>query len=232
MRRTLLAAVLATVLATSAACSGDDSADTPSGPALPDGTTLLTESAAEMRKVTSATFDISTEGEIASLPLKSARGGITSTGDATGSANLDQAGVPLELTFVIKDDTLYINGLTGGWQKLPLAAAAAVYDPSAILDPDRGVANVLSKATGTTEARESVDGVDAYRVKAKLDGAAVAALVPGVTADVDGTVWVGVDRKLAHRITFTPPGQTGTVTIAFADFDEPVAVEPPALNGP
>jgi hypothetical protein len=45
-------------------------------------------------------------------------------------------------------------------------------------------------------------------------------------------VWVGADRKLAHRITFTPPGQTGTVTIAFADFDEPVAVEPPALNGP
>ena len=74
MRRTLLAAVLATVLATSAACGGDDSADTPSGPALPGGTTLLTGSAAEMRKVTSATFDISTEGEIASLPLKSAQG--------------------------------------------------------------------------------------------------------------------------------------------------------------
>jgi lipoprotein LprG len=232
MRRTLIAAALAAAVATSAACSGDGD-DAPAGPSLPDGAALLAESATAMRAVESAAFDISTDGEVATLPLKSAQGQITSAGDATGTASLDQAGVPLELTFVIKDTTLYVNGLTGGWQQLPLAAAAAVYDPSKILDPDRGVANVLSTATGTTEAEESVDGVPAYRVKATLDGAAVAALVPGVSGDLDGTVWVGKeDPKLVHRITFTPTGQTGTVTVTFTDFDEPVTVEPPDLSGP
>jgi lipoprotein LprG len=105
-----------------------------------------------------------------------------------------------------------------------------VYDPSAILNPDRGVANVLATATGTTEAEETVDGVATYRVKATLDGAAVAALVPGVSGDLQGTVWVGQNPQLVHKITFTPTGSTGTVTVAFTDFDEPVTVDPP--NGP
>jgi lipoprotein LprG len=226
MRRILLAAVLAAVVATSACTGGGD--DPPAaGSGLPDGTALLAGSAAEMKTVTSAAFDIATEGAVASLPLKSAQGQITSAGDATGSASLDQAGVPLEIQFRIKDDTLYVNGLTGGWQQLPLAAAAAVYDPSAILDPDRGVAHVLATATGTTEAQEEVDGAATYRVKATLDGAAVSALVPGVAGDLAGTVWIGAERRLVHRIAFTPTGQTGTVTVTFTDFDAPVTVEPP-----
>jgi lipoprotein LprG len=227
MRRPL--ALLAALLLTApgvAACSGDSGSEG-GGPSLPPAADLLSGAAAEMRKVTSAAFDISTDGTTDSLPIRSAKGSITSTGDATGEAALDQAGQALELTFVIKEGTLYVDGLTGGWQKLPLAAAAAVYDPSAILSPDRGVANVMATATGQTEARESVDGVDTYRVKATLSGAALAALVPGVTGDIDGTVWIGADRKLVHRITFPVTGQDGTVTVVFRDFDKPVAVDAP-----
>jgi lipoprotein LprG len=231
MRRTLLAAVLAAVVATSAACSGDDSADTPGGPALPDGTTLLTESAAEMRKVTSATFDISTEGEIATLPLKSAQGGITSTGDATGSANLDQAGVPLELKFVIKDDTLYINGLTGGWQKLPLAAAAAVYDPSAILDPDRGISKVLASVQNPkAEGTETVNGANTIKVSGRVAKDVVSALVPGVSSDVDITFWVREDNKQPVKAAVKIPssdGKTATAEVVLTDINKPVTIDAP-----
>jgi lipoprotein LprG len=228
MRRPLaFLAALALTLLGAAACTGGSGGATAAGDPLPAGTDLLKGAAAEMRTVTSAAFDISTDGQADALPLSAARGGITSSGNATGTARLDQGGSTVELTFVIKDGTLYVNGLTGGWQKLPLAAAAAVYDPSAILSPDRGVAHVMDTATGTTEARETVDGVDAYNVKATLDGPALGALVPGVTGAVTGTVWIGADRKLVHKIRFPVPGQSGTVTVAFRDFDKPVTVDAP-----
>jgi lipoprotein LprG len=227
MRRRLTSLAAAVALALPAAACSGDSGSGDGGPSLPPAADLLSAAATAMRAVTTAAFDIGTEGETGSLPVQAAKGGITSAGDATGTATLDQAGQALELQFVIKDGTLYVNGLTGGWQQLPLAAAASVYDPSAILDPDRGVANVMATAKGETQARESIDGVDAYRIKATFDGAALAGLVPGVTGDVDGTVWVGADRKLVHRISFPVPGQDGTVTVAFRDFDKPVAVDAP-----
>ena len=45
---------------------------------------------------------------------------------------------------------LYIKGLTGGFTKVPAALAGSVYDPSAILDPDKGVAKVLSSVQNPT----------------------------------------------------------------------------------
>jgi lipoprotein LprG len=115
---------------------------------------------------------------------------------------------------------------------LPLALASSVYDPSAILDPDRGVAKILDTATeGKTEARESVNGVDAYRVTAKLDPQAVSTVVPGVTGDVTGQLWIAAAQPRLLKTSFAVPGQGGspggTVTITLSDFDAPVTVTAP-----
>ncbi|MEE6261970.1 LppX_LprAFG lipoprotein [Plantactinospora sonchi] len=233
MRRSLaLAGALSLLLALSAACTGDR-AEAPggaaeSGPAsLPEADGLLRTAADELRSVRSARFAVTTDGSATLLDIRSAEGVITAEGEAEGTARLSQAGEPLRLSFVVKGESLYVNGLTDGWQRLPLSVAATIYDPSALLSADRGIANLVATASGSTEARESVDGVPAYRIRGTLPGAALSTLAPGVDGDVVGTLWIGVDRPLLHRVTFPVPGGSGTVTVTFSDYDAPVTIRTP-----
>jgi lipoprotein LprG len=226
----IIAVLLAALTSVSACGSKGDDSTVAADPNLPAASTLLPAAAAQMRKVTSAAFDITTEGDTGALPIKSANGAIDNNGTAQGKASLEQVGLPIELDFVAKDDYLYVRGITAGWQKVPLAQAAAVYDPTAILDPDKGIGAVLASAKGTTKGKEKLDGADHYVVDATFNGAAMSGLVPGVTGDVTGTVWIGVDTPLVHQLRFAVPGDgKGTVTIKFTDFDKPVNVNVPKV---
>ncbi|MBX6356035.1 MAG: LppX_LprAFG lipoprotein [Micromonosporaceae bacterium] len=228
-RRVLLVPAVTVLLAALAGCSGDKKQ--PAGD-LPAGDELVRSAAEAMRSVRTAHFEITSDGTVAGIPLRKATGAITATGDAEGSAQIDQSGPLAELSFVVKGQTLYVKAVTGGWQKVPLALASSVYDPSKILSPDQGVANVLATATGAkTEAREQIRGADAYRVKATFSGEALSRLVPGIDADVPGQVWIGADRHVLHQGKFRVPAEGGgdpaTVTVTFSDFDAPVTVDEP-----
>jgi lipoprotein LprG len=107
-----------------------------------------------------------------------------------------------------------------------------VYDPSAILDPDRGIAKVLGSVTDAkTEAQESVDGRPAYRVAVKANGDDLSTIVPGVSGTVPGKVWLGTTDKRLLKAQFTLPGsgnaKGGTVTVVFSDFDAPATISAP-----
>src|SRR6188474_1573627 len=158
--------LLALLFALVAGVAGCDKKSTDSNPvALPDGPGLVTASADAMRQVKNAHVTVTVDGSIANLPLKRADGVVTQTGDAQGTVQLEQLGALVELGFVIVNKTIYLKGPTGTWQQVPLAMAATFYDPSAILDPARGVANVLATAKDAkTEGQESVNGRDTYRV--------------------------------------------------------------------
>src|SRR5262245_45849636 len=223
--------LFAIVLAGLMACSKDDE---PAGD-LPAAATLLSEAATAMRDVPTAHVKIEAQGELAELPLRRADGDLTKEGDAKGTIQIEQLGALVEYEFVMKGDTIWLKGVTGGWQPLPAALASAVYDPSAILDPDRGVSKVLSTATeATTEGREDIDGRSTYRVAAKLDPAAASALVPGVGAGVTGKLWFDVETKQLRRAVLNVPPATSTtgaqpavVTIDFTDLGKPVTVSAP-----
>lgn len=224
--RALALLALALTLAGTAACGKGKPGQ------LPDGDTLLKESAAAMREVQTVRFDIESDGTIAGLALRRAGGQLTRDGEAKGSALVQQFGVNVEVEFVVVGDSIHIKGPTGGWQQLPLALASTVYDPSAILDPERGVAKVLDSARdGRTEAREKLDGVDTYRVKATLDAADLAGIVPGAKGDVAGTLWLAVDTKRVARAAFTMPGADNApganVTVSLREFDAPVSISAP-----
>ncbi|MGH8967877.1 MAG: LppX_LprAFG lipoprotein, partial [Actinomycetes bacterium] len=142
-------------LVTSCSGSGEQTAT------LPDGAALLAGSAEAMRTVTSTRFAIDVQDNVPTVPLQSANGQLTREGGAKGTATVNQGGQLVELEFVILGDTLYLRPPTGPVQKLPLSLAGAVYDPSVILNPERGVAAVLVSGQGaTTEAREQIAGVD------------------------------------------------------------------------
>jgi lipoprotein LprG len=219
------------IIAVGAAFLAGCSKDTPSEQ-LPSGSTLITEAATATAALKSAHVKIDTEGEVGSLPMRRADGDLLRSGDAKGTIQLSQFGMLIEYQFVVVGESIYLKGATGGWQQLNASVASSLYDPSAILDPDRGIAKLLASAKDpTTEAKESVNGKDAYRIKVKLDTSTVAALVPGITGDVTGKVWVDAQTKHLLKAVLTVPGpsadKTGTVTINVTNIDVPVTVSVP-----
>jgi lipoprotein LprG len=227
--RLTTALALLPALVTAAGCSGgSDSTNS-----LPQGREVLAQSSAAMRDLKSIGFTIDTEGKPA-VPFKRGDIKLLKSGDAEGTLQIQQAGQAVETNFVLVGQTVYLKGVTGGYQKLPRAMVTQLYDPSALLDPERGVAKLLTTATGPrTEAREKVGGKDAYRVKATLPKDVAATLVPGVAQDVTGQVWVGTADHRPIKLKMQIPavaggdGSTGAVLVSLTEFNADYKISPP-----
>jgi lipoprotein LprG len=216
--------VLALVAVGLSACSDD------AGP-LPDASKTLQESAAAMKDLTSIGFTLTTEGK---PPIQISGGDVKllRSGDAQGVLNLQQGGQSVETDFVLLGDVVYFKGPTGGYQKLPRAMVAAVYDPSAILDPQRGISKLLSSVKGgEAEATEKVGGKNAHRVKVTLPASSAATLVPGITKDLSGQVWIGEADKRLLKVRAAVPaeqgGEGGTVVVTFTEFGQAYKITAP-----
>jgi lipoprotein LprG len=224
MRRSVTAVLLAvTVLVAATGCRGREN----DGGDLPEGAGLLAAAADEMAEVETVAMLLETDTDLGGLPVRQVDGVVTRTGDAEGTARIDQFGQELELRFVVVEETFHYQ-LLGGWQQVPLTDAAQFYDPSAILDPQRGVSQLLRTATDPRVERR--DG-DRYEVTATFGAEALAVVLPGTTEDTRGTVWIGADRPLLHQARFPVAapagGEPGTVDVELSRFDEPVTVVAP-----
>ncbi len=195
---------------------------------LPDGTRLLADSATAMRTVTSTHFTIDVQGNAPEIPFQSADGWLTREGSAKGTIKRNQGGQLIELEVVILGDRLYLRPPTGPVQKLPLSLASAFFDPSVILNPERGIAAVLASGKeATTEAREQVNGVDSYRVQVNFPAQPLSTVVPGPRQDRTGQVWIAVQGSRLVQARF-PTATDGTITVHFSEFDKPVEITAPA----
>jgi lipoprotein LprG len=207
------------------AISGCSSTSTPDSAPLPDGATLVKDAATASKAFTSAHFTMKVTGSVPGLPVKELDGDLNKAGDAKGNAKLDQLGQTFQVDFVVVDKTIYIKGITGSWQKL--GDASKIFDTSAILDPDRGIAKLLgSVQSPKTEASEDVGGAKTFRVSGKVGKDGLAGLVPGVQSDVDAKVWVREDNHRPAKATVdVSPGNS--VEISLSDVDKAVTVEKP-----
>jgi lipoprotein LprG len=186
----------------------------------------MAAAADEMAQVETVAMLLETDTDLGGLPVREVDGVVTQAGDAQGTAQVEQFGQQVELQFVVVDDTFHYQ-LIGGWQQVPLTDAAEFYDPSAILDPQRGISNLLRTATDPQIERR--DG-DTYEVTATFDAGALGVVLPGAAQATRGTVWIGVDRPLLHRAQFpveAGAAEPGTVTVTLSKFDEPVTVVAP-----
>jgi lipoprotein LprG len=221
LKRVVVAGVLGLV-----AVAGCSSTTTDSNAPLPDGAALLKDAAEATKPIKSAHFALKVNGRVAGIPVKDVNGDLTKEGSAKGNAKLDQFGQVFEVDFVLVDKKLYIKGITGSWQEF--GDASKIYDPSAILDPERGVTNMLASVRSPkTEGREEVNGVKTFRVKGKVDKDVAAGLVPGVQSDVNATLWVreeGNHQPVKATIEVTPGN---SVDITLSDVDKPVSVSKP-----
>jgi lipoprotein LprG len=226
-----LAVTVALALAVTGCSSKKD--DPPAADAnLPAAAQLLADGDKAMTDVKTTHFTVDVQGELTSVPVSHAEGDLTKEGSAKGTAKISQLGTVIEASFVILGDSIYLKAATGGYQKLPLAMAASVYDPSAILDPQRGAAKLLRDARNPqTQAMEKVDGRDAYKISFEPDAAALAALIPGKPTNVTAVVWLDAQTKRIAKAEFALPAAgsdpAGTVTVAFSAYDAPVTISAP-----
>jgi lipoprotein LprG len=231
MRRTWIVGLFVGIVALATGCTSGGSANTTN---LPAASTLLASAGNSTRSVSSVHFSIVVHGTLAGVPIQNADGDLNSQGQATGSAKIALLGQLTQVDFVLVNRTFYIKGPTGGYQKIAASIAGNLFDPTAILDPNRGIAKVLTQTQGAqTQGRESVNGIDCYRITGKVDKGVVSALIPGIGQNVDATLWVSADNKnLPVKAEFAVPGSGGgqgaTVDVTFSNFNQPVTVTAPA----
>ena len=231
--QTRLMAILAALVATIALIAGCSSKSEGSSKALPDPATLLKESSETTKSQTSMHLKIAVQGEIKELPIESLEGDLTNTPavGAQGTANIVFLGQRLEnVDFVVADGNLFGALTKGSFQDF--GPAADIYDASAILNPDTGLANVLANfSDAKAEGRETINGVDAVRITGTVTADAVNKIVPQVaaTGPVPSTAWIREDgnHELVQAKLDPTPGNS--ITLTCSDWGKPVTITKPAV---
>jgi len=139
-------------------------------------------------------------------------------------------GSDVDIQLVVIDGTLYAALTPNNW--LDMGPATDIYDPSVILNPDTGLANMLaSMSDAKSQASETINGVQTVRVAGKVSADAVNKLVPQLKAtdSLPGTVWIGKDDP--HQLVQAKIDQSGSnsIQLTLSNWDKPVTVTKPAV---
>jgi lipoprotein LprG len=231
MQKRLLAifAVFLTSIALVVGCSSKQDASK----ALPDAATLLTQSADTTKAQTSVHLKLTVQGQIKDLPIETLEGDLTSTPAvaAQGKADIVVLGQKLQgVAFVVADGDLYGAITAGSYQDF--GPAKEIYDVSAILSPDAGLANVLANFSDPkADGRETVNGVATIRVTGNVSADAVNKIAPQIaaTGPVPGTAWIQEDGSHQLVQAKLEPSPGNSVTMAMSDWGKPVTVTKPAV---
>jgi lipoprotein LprG len=224
----IFAAVIAAI-ALVAGCSSSKQAEKE----LPDAATLLQESSQTTKNLQSVHLLLTVQGEIKELPIESLEGDLTNTPAvaAQGKANIVFLGQRLEgVDFVVADGMLYGAITAGSFQDF--GPAADIYDVSAILNPDTGLANVLAGFSDPkADGRETVNGVETVRVTGTVSADAVNKIAPQIaaTGPVPGTAWIKEDGDHELVQAKLEPSPGNSVTMTLSEWGKPVTVTKPAV---
>jgi lipoprotein LprG len=221
-------AALSTAVVLVAGCSSSKE----STASLPDAAGLLQQSSQTTKNVKSGHLVITVTGKIEGLPVKKLSGDLTNVPSTAvqGNATLTMGGSDVDIQFVVLDAILYASLTPNNW--LDLGPAADIYDPSAILNPDTGLANMLANFTDAkSEATETINGVETVRIAGKVNADAVNKLIPQlkVAGPVPGTAWIQKDGD--HNLVQAKIDQSDgkSVEMTLSEWGKAVTVTKPAV---
>ncbi|MGA7054304.1 MAG: LppX_LprAFG lipoprotein [Mycobacterium sp.] len=231
-----LLAVLASFTFAAALIAGCSFKSSTSGGPLPDAATLVKQSADSTKKVTSAHLVLTVTGKIPQLPVKTLTGDLTTDPStaAQGNAQLTFLGQDISADFIVVDGDLYTNALNPGDKTMSdVGPAAQIYDPSAILKPDTGVADVLANFTDAkAEGRDQISGQTTVRISGNVSADAVNKIASNFNAKapVPATVWIveSGDHLLAQ--VSLQYSQGNTIQMTLSNWGKPVQVSKPAAS--
>ncbi|MGV0834544.1 LppX_LprAFG lipoprotein [Mycolicibacterium thermoresistibile] len=227
-----LFALLALVVGLAGCSSGEEQTDQSDEP-TPDAATLLEESTQTTRDLDSVHLKLAVQGEIAELPIETLEAGLTNVPEvgAQGIVTVMAFGQRLEnVDFVVADGTLYAEIFSD--DLVDLGPAADIYDVSAILNPDLGLANLLANfSEPTVEGRETINGVSSVHISGTVTADAVNAIAPqiGATGPVPAGAWIREDGEHDLVQAQLEPNPGTTITMTLSDWNSPVTVTKPAV---
>ena len=113
-----------------------------------------------------------------------------------------------------------------------MGPAVEVYDPSVILNPDAGLANMLTNLTDAKAAAfETIGGVETVKITGTVRADAVNKLIPQLKASalVHATVWI--EKNAPHQLVQAQVDQStgNSVQLTLSEWDKPVTVTKPAM---
>ncbi|KXP12328.1 hypothetical protein AXK57_18660 [Tsukamurella pulmonis] len=211
-----------------AACSKSDGEKVDDAP-LPEAKPLIDSSAKAARDLHDVQLDLSVEGTVPNLPVKSVSAYLTNDPKVSGQGDADVIfnGTAVKAKFVVVDAHLWAQfGAGQSYQDMGLAAD--IYDASAILDPNKGIANLLASVREPkVEGREQIGGTEAIRVSGIIPGAALAGIVPKAElGDRPLTFWV--QEAAPNNLVRANVGfDTGTLTVTLSDWGKKVTLLDP-----
>ena len=124
-------------------------------------------------------MDFAVEGHPENFPIKTLSGELTQAPAvaAQGTAKLSFQGSDVDAKFVVIDTNLYVA--LSGDTFIDMGPAADVYDISAILNPDKGLANVIANFSDPkSESTETINGVETVKVTGQVSAEAVNGIAP------------------------------------------------------
>ncbi|MBB4685949.1 LppX_LprAFG lipoprotein [Amycolatopsis jiangsuensis] len=172
---------------------------------LPAGRELLDAAKTSFSSVRSLHFSVAVTGVLPGLPLSKLDGeaNLDRSGHAAGTAELADSTGKRGFSFTVEGSTASTKDSKGHVQ-----TDRAAFTVQQFLGPDGGFVNLLTALRNpTTEIRETIQGVDGYRVSGTVPQAAAARLAPQIHADVNAKIWVTVaqPRRFARLWLQVPP---------------------------
>ena len=231
-----LLAVLASLTLAAALIAGCSFSSSKSGGPLPDGTTLVKQSADGTKNLKSAHLVLTVTGKIPGLPVRNLTGDLTTSPStaAQGNAQITYLGQDISADFVVVGGDLYTNALNPADKTMTdVGPASQVYDPSAILNPDTGLPNVLANFTDAkAEGRDQISGQTTVRISGNVSADAVNKIASSfkATKPVPATVWIveSGDHQLAQ--VNLQHSQGNNVQMTLSNWNQPVQISKPAAS--
>lgn len=227
---TLLAVLLlAAALPAAAACGGGDREEEF------DAEQVVRDAADRLEQVQSFHFLLTHQNGgtriVQDLLMTRAEGDVARPDRLRADVEVETGGLKGRLSVIGIQDQTWITNLfnPSQWQPLEGTDVRDVLNLAAVPEVMRRTTDV--EAAGT----ERVNGTECYRVRARVDSAALAAVVPRAASpgqQVTVELWVGKDDSLVRRLTVRGrlnPNEDERIErrLELSGFDAPVTIQPP-----
>jgi lipoprotein LprG len=244
MARTWWIGILTGVVVLMTGCSSDPETDAADEP---DPDLILTESAAAMAAVESASFTIEQTGgslfidDNDQLAFQSADGRFAAPASSEALVTVDALGFTTQVGAVAIDgDLWFTNPLSGEWIEAPEDFS---FDPAAVFDPDEGFPALLTEASGAAEliddSAEASDNEDEQEIGDRLhlrtvvSASRVSTLTGGLVdeaSEVD--LWIDPDTSRVLEVAFDIEldDAVSSWRMTLGDYDAEVTITPPELS--
>ncbi|BBZ15175.1 LppX_LprAFG lipoprotein [Mycobacterium branderi] len=233
-----VSAVVAVMLAlTGCSTSGKNAG---SGPATSanqsDAANIVKQAADAMRKVSGAHMNLTAQGDIPNLKVAEVDGDMSTKPKpvATGTAkvSLGKEGGDQTVKFVYVDDHFY-SDLGEPGKYTDFGNGASIYNIGAVLDPDKGLANVLANMKDPKSAgNEQVNGIATTKITGTCSSSDIALLAgspkkPEQETQMPVAVWIATDGSYHLVKAELTPVSNSTITMNLSEWGKQVTATKP-----